>query len=220
MDKRMMIVVPSRGRPDNALRLLDRFYETTGDDTFMTVIVDDDDPELRMYEKFLMCDYLIGPRLRLGGTLNKFAVPYANSYDIIGFVGDDVYPHETGWDLKIKEAMIPNGIVYCNDGWQGENLPTAVFMDSNIIRSMGFMVIPGMTHLFIDNYWAELGRRLGTLTYLKDVNLEHLHPFAGKAQDDQTYREANAHHVWSADEQILKEFIDSGMMDEWVRRLQ
>jgi hypothetical protein len=219
---KMMVLAPSRGRPENALRLLDRFYDTTSMESDIRIIIDEDEPRKQEYNQLLMGDYIMsfGERLRLGALLNKYGTAYAPNHEIIGFMGDDVYPSNAGWDEKIFEAMTPNGIVYCNDGWQGQNLPTAVFMDSNIIKTMGFMVPLGMTHLFIDNYWYELGKRLGTLTYLEDVYLEHLHPFAGKAETDKTYEEANAGHIWTADEEILKKFIDYGTMDAWVEKLK
>jgi hypothetical protein len=81
------------------------------------------------------------------------------------------------------------------------------------------MVLPGMTHLFIDNYWSELGKRLGTLTYLPNVYLEHMHPAAGKAQTDYVYEEANSQYMWSTDEGLLRSHIDSGQLDETVRRV-
>lgn len=210
----MMILVPTRGRPENALRLQKACEHA---DVTLLFCVDDDDPKLNEYMK--LNNYEIGPRLRLGGTLNHFAMLYADQYDIIGFMGDDVMPRTPMWDVLVQANMKKNGISYCNDGHQGENLPTAVFMDSNIIRKLGYMVLPGMTHLFIDNYWYKLAEALGTRTYLPTVYLEHLHPYAGKAENDQTYAEANTPKIWSEDEAKLKQHVESGGLDESVKKV-
>jgi hypothetical protein len=95
--------------------------------------------------------------------------------------------------VAITDALteLGSGIAYGNDLLQGERLPTAAFMTSDIIRTLGWMCPPTLEHLYIDNAWLELGRAMGRLRYLPDVVLEHLHPDAGKAQQDQTYAEAN-----------------------------
>lgn len=217
----MLILVPTRGRPENALRLQEAFYGTRfHEDTEILFCIDEDDP-LGVEYAALGNDYVVGPRLRLGGTLNHYANMYVDDYDIIGFIGDDVMPRTQFWDAEVESVFnfTDDAMVYCNDGWQGENLPTAVFMATSVIKRLGYMVLPGMTHLFIDNYWKELGTRLGTLTYLRDVSLEHMHPYAGKGTEDETYREANAGKVWDADEALLMEHINSGALDESVRRV-
>jgi hypothetical protein len=201
------------------LRLQAAFYATRGIDTEILFCVDEDDPRGVEYAALGPNDYVVGPRLRLGGTLNYYANMYADDHGFIGFMGDDVIPRTMAWDVHVISAAPENGVVYCNDGHQGPNLPTAVFMDSEVIKKLGYMVLPGMTHLFIDNYWKELGTRLGTLTYLDHVQLEHMHPSAGKGVSDYVYEEANANHVWDADEALLKAHIDSGGLDEAVRRV-
>lgn len=214
----MLIIVPTRGRPANVERLQANLAETMTTSSRVLFAVDADDPALGEYLD-VTGNILVGDRLRLGGTLNKIALDHVDEYDVIGFMGDDVRPGMVGWDEEVLFAMRPNGLVYCNDGIHGAALPTAVFMNSDVIKRLGYMVLPGMTHLFIDNYWWELGRRLGTMTYLEHVLLEHLHPLVGKGEHDQTYADANSDQVWSMDQARLNEHIRSGAIDESVRRI-
>lgn len=202
---KMLIIVPTRGRPENAARLWKAFADT---DTQADVVfcVDDDDTELANYNA-LGLPLWVGPRKRLVGTLNEVSAFFASDFDIIGFLGDDTLPKEKNWDKQIVDSFQKNMVAYGNDGHQGEGLPTGVFLDSGIVKTLGHMVPPTFIHLFADNYWKALGEALGTLTYLPDLDIEHLHPYAGKAEHDKTYEEANAGPVWDNDERAFHEYV-------------
>ncbi len=77
--------------------------------------------------------------------------------------------------------------------------PTAVAISSDILRTLGYYVPPGMVHLYLDDYWKYLGQQLDRLCYLPDVIIEHLHPVARKAEWDDRYREVNAEEVYKED---------------------
>lgn len=202
----MLVIVPTRGRPQNIARLEKALAETDTLNAHVLYAVDPDDPEL---ENYLALDlnriYLMHDRLRLGRTLNFLARKYQDSYDVIGFMGDDHVPRTTGWEDKIMEtfgvmraahrhggdSVLPP-VVYGNDLLQGAALPTAVFMDARIVRALSYMVPPEIVHLYADNFWKALGEALGTLVYLPDVIIEHVHPAAGKVAMDAGYQEANS----------------------------
>jgi hypothetical protein len=133
----------------------------------------------------------------------------AKNYDVVGFMGDDHRPRTLDWDHTIAAIAKrePGSVIYGNDLIQGAALPTAVFMDARIVRALGWFVVPGMTHLFMDNLWKTLGEQLGTLRYLPEIVIEHVHPIAGKAEWDDGYREANDGAVWEHDEAIYNEWI-------------
>lgn len=224
-------IVPSRGRPGNIVELIEAWSDTiTGDVgsgiAFLVVCVDDDDPTLAGYQAIELppwCSMMVGKRLRLGGTLNAASGIFARHTPIVGFMGDDHRPRTIGWDRRIAEALVPGidgpplGIAYGNDLIQGKMLPTAVFMDSRIVRTLGWMVYPGMTHLFFDNLWKRLGEELGTLTYLDDVVIEHCHPLAGKAEWDDGYAEVNSDATWDHDQLLYVEWVQQHMATDIAR---
>jgi len=172
----------------------------------LLVCVDDDDPELSNYGK-IGCNLHIAPRLRLGGTLNHIAVANMLAYDNLGFMGDDHLPKTEEWDTRVQGALCNSMIVYGNDLLQGANLPTAVFMRAEIVRALGYMVPPGMIHLYLDNFWKLLGESLGSIQYLPDVIIEHLHPSCGKADNDAQYQEVNAPELYSHDGALFSEYV-------------
>ncbi len=219
----LAVIVPSRGRPDNVRRLVDAWALTMSDSgkvaTHLWVVVDYDDP---CREEYLQIEAPPGmrldvrealPRRRLGPALNFAARDLACCFPMVGFMGDDHLPRTRGWDLEIAGALrdLGSGIVYGNDLHQCERLPTAVFMSSDIIRTLGWMVPPDLVHLYIDDAWRELGEAMGRLRYLPDVVIEHLHPDAGKAPWDARYAEVNAPEVATADRAMFQAWRADGL---------
>lgn len=218
----MLVIVPSRGRPQNIRRLIDAWVETDAQATLL-VAVDDDDAQLDNYKDAMkhapndeQFQLHVGRRLRLAGTLNELAVDRANrdgalGSDIIGFMGDDHCPRTFKWDLEIDVVFTHYGlgVVYGNDLIQGPNLPTAVFMSAAIIKTLGYMVPPGLTHMYLDNTWKVWGEGMGRLHYLPHVIIEHMHPIAGKAEWDERYVEVNAGHQYASDEAAYKNYLAS-----------
>jgi hypothetical protein len=154
----------------------------------------------------------IAPRKRLCPTLNDTAVANVELYDILGFMGDDHRPRTPGWDQRfavVIAQMGGTGIAYGNDLIQGANLPTAVWMSSCIVETLGYMVPPGLIHLFADNAWKTWGEGIGRLAYVSDVIIEHCHPVAQKSEWDDTYKECNSGEVWGFDEATFRAYMDT-----------
>jgi hypothetical protein len=239
----LVILVPTRGRPQNLRALWESFTETCRAATALVACVDDDDPRLpeyqavaaeahgqeqrdlsRRYEDLPPRQQLwlvTGPRLRLGGTLDAVAQVVAPSSPRIGFMGDDHRPRTLGWDTRYIEALnrLGTGLIYGNDLIQGPNLPTQVAMTSDIVLATGHMVPPGIVHLWIDNAWLELGRALDAITYLPDVVIEHMHPIAGRAEWDQGYVEANTDERSDSDRAVFEAWR-ANELDHWVQQIK
>lgn len=209
----LTIIVPSRGRPDNVARLWQGFQDTCEADTQLVVAVDLDDPELPGYKEHHGSAangfFLLGmPRLRLVGTLNAVAAGVHSPY--VGFMGDDHLPRTHGWDARYIEALdgvAAGGVVWGNDCIQGPTMPTQVAMDRRIVQTLGYMVPPTLVHLCADLFWRAVGDELGTSRYLPDVTVEHLHPIAGNAEWDDTYRECNSAGQSYADHQAYAAYL-------------
>lgn len=210
MEQTLIVVVPSRGRPQNVARL-QQAWQDTGAVAELLVLIDDDDPEIHAYEA-LGLDWLeVDKRQRIGPLVNEWAPVLASRFDVIGFMGDDHCPRTAHWDRRILEASTPWTVVYGDDLLQGERLPTAAFQGSGLIRTLGRFNPPGCDHLYLDNYWMTLGQRLGTLRYLPDVVIEHLHYINGKATEDALYREVNAAAMYTHDAAAWTDYANGQM---------
>ena len=203
----MLVVVPTRGRPENAARLSKAFKETAGPNTDLLFCADANDPS--DYEGAVPRHQLRrGTPARLGPWLNRIAVKEAKRFSVIGFMGDDHLPETPHWDTEIAQAVtaVRYGMAYGDDGYQHENLPTAVFMSADLITRLGWMVYPGLTHLYIDNHWKDIGEALNSLTYLRHVSIRHMHRDLGLAENDETYVQANSPEMWVQDESGYADF--------------
>lgn len=221
----LAVVVPTKGRPLNAARLIEAVNHTAGG-YFQDLVlaVDHDDPQLPVYRQAIppevasanwdwvrVAEVKVTPQ-RMGPVLNHVAVDLARDYSHIAFMGDDHLPRSDGWDEELVDALGGKpGVAYGNDLVQGENLPTAVVISSDIIRALGYFCPPEQMHLYLDDYWKMLGQSVGNLQYREDVVIEHLHPTAGKAAWDEGYASANSADQYNADHTAYTRF----MMTRW-----
>ena len=146
----LLVIVPSRGRPNNIARLLDAVHATAKAQTHVHVAVDDDDPELERY-RYVMGQaagegdkLTVGPRKGLTGWTNEIAVPAAEEYPYLASLGDDMVPRTPGWDealIRGIERMGGTGFTYPWDGVR-EDIPEAVVLSSGIVRALGWMAHP------------------------------------------------------------------------------
>jgi hypothetical protein len=223
----MALIVPSRGRPDNIVRLYEALIKTNAD-VELVVGTDQDDPKIQQYYDVIAnrnISMVVSPeRSRFGPTLNSIAKRYADEYEYLAWCGDDHLPITKEWDKRYREELskMKSGIVYGNDLVQGVNIPTQMAFTSNIVKALGYAVPEGFIHLFIDNFFLELGKRLDGAIYLEDVIVQHLHYSVGNSQQDQTYKEANSPENWSNDQkrfhQYMTEEIDKDV--EKIRNYQ
>lgn len=214
----MAVIVPSRGRPNNISRLY-KAMQDTGARVDLYVGVDADDPNVQDYINLAredLCIVVSKERKRFGPTLNTIAKEICDTYDYLAWMGDDHLPKTKGWDQEYRNALydMGTGIVYGNDLVQGINIPTQMGFTPNIVRALGYAVPDGFIHLFIDNYFLELGKAIGGVKYLENVIVQHLHPCVGNAEQDLTYLEANSPENWSNDQRRFHQYMTEELQSD------
>ena len=210
MDRRNLLIVPTRNRPESALELLNEFKKTA---VMSDIVFGIDDDDTSVYSAEVLEHAERNPRLRMGGTLNLLAVKYADQYDYLSFMGDDHRPRTQSWDLRLANMIDQGpGIAYGNDLLQGERLPTAVMMSAEIVEAIGYMVPPVLVHMYMDNFWKDLGSALGALSYRHDVVIEHMHYLAGKSQIDEGYKEVNHVSVYQKDAEAYGKYVTESLL--------
>jgi glycosyltransferase involved in cell wall biosynthesis len=198
----LLLLVPTRGRPGNVQRLINAVEGTSAMRTDVVFGVDDDDPDADAVSDIVReapqvthrYRVIRGPRQNLAGWTNILAGAYAGQYAALASFGDDHEPRTDAWDEELLKALTVNGpgFAYPNDLVR-DDIPEAVVVSSEIAQALGWVCQPDLTHFFVDNVWADLGRYAQCITYLPDVIVEHHHPARdpGAAHDD-TYRAAEA----------------------------
>ncbi|MFH8805289.1 glycosyltransferase family 2 protein [Streptomyces sp. NPDC017936] len=229
MTQLLAVLVPTRGRPQNAIRLQQAFDDTDSLNAVPVFVVDSDDPELPVYWEAAGDRAIRHITVHEGATgtgmtaaLNHAARHFAGEYEALGFMGDDHLPRTAGWDAHVLGALGTGEprIVYGDDLLQGERLPTAAFMPSRMVRALGYMAPPVLRHLYVDNFWLALGLHLDGLRYLPHVVIEHLHPAAGKASMDARYAAVNATEADMLDRQAWRRFRDGDGFASALRRVR
>jgi hypothetical protein len=210
----LVVIVPSRGRPETVAEMAAAFSSTCTASTRLLFAVDADDPALPAYQAAAVVHVSENPERTMVACLNRAArdvVMGENPY-AIAFMGDDHRPRTKGWDTRYLEELrrLGTGLVYGNDLVQGERLPSQVAMTADIARALGWMAPPVLRHLYVDDFWRDLGVHAGCIRYLADVVVEHLHPVAGTAEMDAGYARVNAAEVYDADGAAYREFCASG----------
>lgn len=221
----LVVIVPSRGRPRAAVDLAREFDATRTADSRLVLSVDTDDPLRPEYSPLIENGPVtvdININTSMVDALNKTALATASGSGApfaIAFLGDDHRPRTKGWDAAYLDALreMGTGIVYGNDLLQGERIPTQVAMTSDIVRTLGYMAPPELTHLYVDDCWLQLGRAIGSIRYLPDVVVEHLHPVAGKAQWDEGYARVNSREMYNRDQAACRRWLTESLPAEAAR---
>lgn len=220
--KNLAILVPSRERPHNIAALIKSLDETETESDLI-VVLDDDEPCFEQYIELGATILTVEKEGKgMAKPLNFAANLFKNDYRHFAFLGDDHRPRTKNWDVHFINALdeLEVGIVYGNDLFQGEGLPTAVAMTGNIVKALEGMVPPGMIHLYLDNFWLQLGKDLNGIRYFPNIIIEHLHPVAGKAEWDAGYTSVNAEEVYSADQKAFVDYMESPAYVQLLKELE
>ena len=210
----LLVIVPSRGRPRSIARMLDSLAETARLDTHLHVAVDEDDETLPQYRAVMTQagregDVLtVGPRKGLCAWTNEIAVAQAGRYPFLASFGDDHVPVTPGWDRALVRGVQDMGGTGFTYPWDSvrEDIPEAVVMSSDIVRALGWMCLPALSHWYPDSAWSDLGRGAGCIRHLRAVLVDHRQVFTGKAPVDRTAcdngrsldADRDAYYAWRA----------------------
>lgn len=188
------IIIPTRSRPNNVIRLIESLHNTANVDNLQIILrIDDDDVSYDDLQ--LSCDIVKKPRNKFLSDLWQEAVPEAK-HDIVMACADDVIFRTKNWDQTIinimKDPVNTLCFLWCNDLYQGPRLATLPFVTRAWINAVGFLMPSGYARDWCDTHLHDIARKLRKLgaeamVYLKDVVIEHMHPAAGKSNYDETY---------------------------------
>lgn len=186
MNEKILIKFPTRNRRDKFFKVLDLYYQYIDDkeNTYFLITCDNDDNSMNNQEvidKFK--------------TYNNLSVDYSNNkskiqainygidehlFDILVVASDDMIPQTKGFDNIIRDKMneyFPNydGILWFNDGYQGNNLNTLPILGVEYYDRFGYVYHPSYKSLWCDNEFMEVANKLNKQVYINDVIIKHEH---------------------------------------------
>ncbi len=191
------LLLPSRGRPKLAQRLIGSIAAHSSELMRVEIVIYVDDDDLGSHHissDTVAVKRIIGPRINMGACTSTCLA--AARGDIIVLANDDMVIRTPGWDTKIAElhAGIPDGIylAYANDLFMDSSVCTFPILSRMACEMLGDPFPSVYRGAFIDTHLMDIFKRLRHLgfnrvRYLKDLVFEHLHHRTGKAPFDATY---------------------------------
>jgi len=212
---RLLTICPSRDRPELCKRMLDSFNATKSKDTEIIVYVADDDPQLDKYKEILNdINHIIGWRRSLVQVLNFISTDRYPGVFYYQEINDDHIYLTKGWDRILINTIEAEGKgwgIACandlmtNEPWEVARHPSAAIISGNIVRTLGYFVLPELEHLYTDTYLRDIGEGIKALFRLEGVVIEHCHWLSNKAvkeayvavYDQEKFRVAyRVYHKW------------------------
>jgi hypothetical protein len=194
-DTKISLLIPTRGRPDNIIRLLKSLHETSHVMPNVVCRIDDDDEDSRSALHQLVAagadvSYQIGNRETMTKYWNDIA--RATSSDILMFAADDICFRTKGWDSLVRRTFDehPDKMIFVHgdDGHWGNQFGTHGFLHRKWVDALGYVLPPYFSSDFGDTWINDIANSLGRRVFLP-ILTEHMHPLWGKAKLDKTYQE-------------------------------
>lgn len=136
-----------------------------------------------------------------------------DGYDFVTVTNDDFIFETDGWDQMLIDTMGGRaGFAYGFDG-RNNHLPTTCMISTSICRVLGWIQLPGLTHLCGDMVWMTLGNELGRLFYRRDVRITH------NQKPDQVYEKTNSKEMYRRDGEVFRRWRNEKAFAD-VRRIR
>lgn len=191
---RVLVRMPTRGRPAQALRVLQLYREMAGIDVAIEVVVDEDDesmlaaPVLQRLAA-LDCVVTVGAHKSKVEACNAGRV---SEWDVLVLASDDMVPVVGGYALRIAEEMRRlwprlDGALHFDDGHQHGLLCTLPVIGRHLYNQLGYIYHPDYRSLYCDREQTEVLRAMGRIAYTGEKIIEHRHHLFGQAPVDALY---------------------------------
>ena len=163
---RILLKCPTRSRPERVVSTLSRYIALAAHPEQLGVCIscDTDDPTMTPAVDIRL-GKLLAPtawhRIFRSANTSKIEACNANMHEvdwdwqIVVLVSDDMIPQIKGWDDVIRNHMLArfpdtNGILWFNDGFQGEKLNTLSIYGRAMYNEFGHLYHPDYKSLFCD----------------------------------------------------------------------
>ena len=197
------ILVPVLGRPHRVAPLVGAFTAATPEPHRLVLIVDPSDRDEVAAVKAAGADWITtgntsGPTSYARKVNLAYRALAGDGHDAVFLAADDVIPHP-GW-LTEARAMLPTAaVIGTADGGVNPRVAAGthsvhslvdvryIDIHSGTIDGTG-EVLHGYGHCYVDDELVETAVARGVFAFCPTSVVEHQHPFAGTADDDDTYR--------------------------------
>ena len=183
------LLFPVLGRPQRVKSLLGNLARTTPE-PHRTIFAASDEETIRELLSF-GAEYITDEGESWPTRINRL---YSLTTEPYVFLGADDYTFYLGWLTEALRVMADvDGVVALNDMHNPDG--TACLVSRRYVEQegatwdeKGIVIHPGYQHNWSDTELFNVARSKGRYAYCKEAIVEHMHPSAGKAHEDATYR--------------------------------
>lgn len=214
---RILLKCPTRSRPQKVIATLATYVRLAAHPEQLGVAVSCDTDDTSMTKNLVQEELrrILAPtawhQIFYSPNHSKIEACNANMSDvhwdwqIVVLVSDDMIPQIKGWDDVIRNYMSArypdtNGILWFNDGFQGDKLNTLSIYGRAMYNELGYLYHPEYKSLFCDTELTDRCRSdlAPRTTYIPYCIIRHEHPGTGYAQNMDALYMSNQTN-WNAD---------------------
>ena len=214
---RILLKCPTRSRPQKVITTLASYMKLASQPSLLGVAVSCDDNDDTMSRNLVheelhrVLSKTAWHRIFMSPNRTKIQACNANmgeidwNWDIVVLVSDDMIPQIRGWDDVIRNHMFSrfpdsNGILWFNDGHQGDKLNTLCVFGRKMYEHFGYIYHPDYKSLFCDTELTDLCRNelKDRCLYIPYCIIRHEHPGTGYAQNMDALYDHNQKY-WNED---------------------
>lgn len=224
-------LLPTLNRPGELVEFFKSYLEAETS-TPVWVLVDNTDPKLDEYRTIALpkdCQMIFTEAITMGDKVREV---WGRIKDMawVGILNDDHRPKTEKWDQKILTQITGTNVVSTNDGWVAPNrICGAICFSGQILRTLGYMFLPGQHHLYSDDLWAVLFGKPGALRILMDVLVEHHHVYKHPEKKDSTSEKINGPlglvegvgvgGMWPEDKRVFETWLHSSQAQIDIQKI-
>lgn len=214
---RILLKCPTRSRPQKVVATLAKYVNMAARPDLLGIAISCDDDDTSMTKNLVqeeihrLLSRVVWHRIFYSPNRSKIQACNANmneiqwDWQIVVLVSDDMIPQINGWDDVIRNHMTArypdtNGILWFNDGCQGDKLNTLSIYGRKMYEELGCLYRPEYKSLFCDTELTDRCRSdlADRTTYIPYCIIRHEHPGAGYSQNMDSLYMTNQKH-WNHD---------------------
>lgn len=197
MDGPVAVLVPVLRRPHRVAPLLDSFHRATSAPHRLVFVAEENDHAERRAIEAVGADHVLVGRPQRSWAC-KINIGIRSTTEPVLFAGADDLEFHPGWlEAALRRLAPPVEVVGTNDllnprVMSGQHATHFLFTRRYVetqgtIDGPGDMLHEGYRHDYADDEAIQTAISRGAFAHAHDSVVEHLHPWAGKAPDDQVY---------------------------------
>lgn len=200
------ILIPSRGRPKNLIRLLNSISGTISGENVIHIYIGIDSDDKYKEDYFQELSHFIAtnnPSLYLCVNMDRSrplyiiwnelcSISMCSSWsDYIILSNDDVIYETPNWDIILSEKILdsehPYHLYWFNDGINGESFAAHPIISHMWVRTLGYYLPSGFMYFYTDTWLYDIAKKADVLEYIPEVSSPHKHFSQNASLTDDTY---------------------------------